>query len=172
MLGFGVAVVVPLVIAYSFVNPLERGFNTIFRSELFQTVQSHPVLRQGKWLVFSRDPSRSGFFVAVGCNVFNGLKYVPDLKDLKLFDTTGANDAKFNQSGYLLVDSAPNSSSEDFELQSPGLLVWKVNPLDRRLGQIGIRYLAFPSQPPPEVLKGLKAAANNPVSSFWIYELP
>lgn len=177
VLGFGVAVVVPLIIAYSFVNPLERGFNTIFRSELFQTVQSHPALRRGKWLVFSQaptlDPWGSGFVSAVGCDVFNGLKYVPDLKDLELFDTTGTNRAKLNQSAYLLVELAPNGSSEDFERLGPiGILVWKVNPLDRRFQQIGIRYLAFPSQPPPEVLKGLKPAANNPVSTFWIYELP
>lgn len=177
VLGFGVAVVAPLVIAYSFVNPLDRGFDTIFRSELFQTVQSHPALRQGKWLVFSQaptlDPWGSGFVEAVGCDVFNGLKYVPDLKDLELFDTRGTNSAKLNQSAYLLVELAPNGSSEDFErLGTVGILVWKVNPLDPRLRQIGIRYLAFPFQPPPEVLKGLKAAANNPISTFWIYELP
>src|SRR5205814_6708147 len=77
VLGFGLVVVVPSVLAYSLVNPVEKGFSTIFGSELFQTVQSHPELRQNKWLVFSPSPTASGFFSAVGCNVYNGLQYTP-----------------------------------------------------------------------------------------------
>ena len=33
----------------------------------------------------------STFFSAVGCDVVNGLKYVPDLKALSVLDPTGAN---------------------------------------------------------------------------------
>lgn len=171
VLGFGLVVVLPGVLVYSLVNPLQRGFKTIFDSEVFQVIQSHPGLRQGKWLVFSPDPTAAGFFSSLGCSVYNGMKYVPDLKGLDLFDPTGNNHARFNQAGYLLAD-LPTNGSDEFEPRGVGMVLWRVNPLDRRLRKISIRYVAFLSQPPPEFLYHLRPVAPNPVGRFWLYELP
>ena len=170
-LWFGIAVVIPSILTYSGVNPLQRGFDTVFRSELFQLVQSSPALREGKWLVFSLDIVPSGFFSDVGCDVFTGLKYVPELKDLKVFDPTGENYDKLNHSGFLLAILDANRRSEEFENHLT-VTIWRVNPLDPKLRKIGIRYVAFQSQPPPDILRSLKPIAPNPVSTFWIYELP
>ncbi|MBV8847736.1 MAG: hypothetical protein JO307_33395 [Bryobacterales bacterium] len=167
---FGTAVVIPSVLVFSGVNPVQRGFDTVFRSDLFRFVHSRPALLNGKWLVFSPDIAPSGFFSAVGCDVFTGMKYVPDLKDLGVFDPTGENFAKFNRAGYLLASLAANSSSNDFE-QNGIVVTWKVNPLDPRLRQVGIRYVAFQSEPPQDIKRSLAPLTSNPVSTFWIYEL-
>lgn len=172
MMAFGCAVVLPSMLAVSLANPVQRGFDTVFGSEIFQTVQSRPELQRGKWLVFSQDPTAVGFFGSLGCDVYNGLKYAPDLKGLALFDPTGKDHAIFNQSGYLLADVPNSGLSEGFEGHGVGIVLWKVSPLDRRLRRLGIRYAAFLSQPPSAVLHRLKPLASNPVGRFWLYELP
>lgn len=170
-LWFGIVVVTPLLLTQSLANPFQHGFDTVFDSELFHLVESRPALRQGKWLVFSAALAPAGFFSAVGCNVFTGLKYVPDLKDLDLIDPSGKNHATFNQSGYLLAGLSTNGRSDEIEPHG-AILLWKVNPLDPKLREMGIRYVAFESQPPLDIVRRLKPIAPNPVSAFWIYELP
>jgi len=171
-LWFGIAVVIPCMFIYASVNPLQHGFDTVFKSELFRVVRSRPALLEGKWLVFSPSIVPSGFLTAVGCDVFTGLKFVPDLKDLEPFDSHEESHSLLNRSEYLVASLAANGDSDQFELIGPTILQWKVNPLDPRLRKIGIRYVAFAYQPPSELIRLLRPIVANPVSSFWIYELP
>ena len=81
--------ILPHVAVFGLVNPLDRGLQVIETSPVFQFVQSRPELLRDRWIVYSTRHWDSTFFSAVGCDVVNGLKYVPDLKALAVLDPTG-----------------------------------------------------------------------------------
>jgi hypothetical protein len=170
--AFGLVVIVPGLVAFAWANPLQRGMDPVFESQLYHTVRQNPALRHGRWLAFSANPAVSGFLGSVGCDVYTGLKFVPDTKGLDLFDPTGEGRTSFNQSGYLLAVPAPEGSPSSFQTQSTGIVLWHVSPLDRRLKTLGIQYAAFDGEPPPAIRNALSPVAPNPVSGLWLYKLP
>ena len=168
---FAGLLLVPLVLAYGLVNPLDRGLRVVTRSQLFKTIQADPHLREGKWLVYSHDFTLTGFVVATGAEVFNSFKVLPDLRAMAPFDPTGRFEHSYNQSGHMLVRPLPAGQPSLFENPDVGLLRWSVSPLDPALRQAGIRYVVFDEVPDPALVAGLHRIAPD-VPLVSIYELP
>ena len=139
------AVLLPHIALFAFVNPVERGLAAVESVSLFQFIHSRPELLRSRWVVYSDTWMDSGFFTAVGCDVVTGLKYVPDLKALSLFDPTGAYPNVVNQSGLLIAQPEYGTAAPRFEQIQTGIVRWKVNPFTRAFRDIGVRYAAFRS---------------------------
>ena len=172
-----VAVLVPFLIlphvaVFGLVNPLDRGLQVIETSPVFQFVQSRPELLRDRWIVYSTGPWDATFFSAVGCDVVNGLKYVPDLKALAVLDSTGAQRDLVNRSAWLLAEPEYGNRAPTVDQIPPNLLRLRVSPLDPALRKIGVRYAAFSVEPPKEIAERMKLLAGERVSGFWLYELP
>ena len=60
----------------------------------------------------------------------------------------------------------------EFESPRVGVVVWKVNPLDPKLKEIGIKYLAFDYPPDSSIREKLKVILEDTSSGLWAYELP
>ena len=60
----------------------------------------------------------------------------------------------------------------EFESPTNGVVVWKVNPLDPKLKEIGIRYVAFDSLPDSSIRQKLKLIFKEESAGIWAYELP
>jgi hypothetical protein len=164
--------VLPQIAVFGLVNPVDRGLQVFESSELFRFVHSRPELLRDRWIVFSGTLPDSTFFSAVGCEVITGLKYVPDLNTLRAFDPTGAQRDLLNRSAWLFAVPDYDNRPATFEQVPPNLLKLSVNPLNPVLRSVGVRYAAFPREPPPDVAGRMKPLANWRLSGFWLYELP
>jgi hypothetical protein len=101
-----------------------------------------------------------------------GVRYVPDLPALRVFDPSGEAETTLNRSGHLLAEPIFDDRPTSFDLSIATNVHWKVSPLDPRLKQIGVRYVAFLSPPPPAAAVLLKPLSPTPLSGFWLYRLP
>jgi hypothetical protein len=166
------ALLLPAAATTALVNPLDRGLDVILKSSLFATIERQPELRKGRWLVFSSSVVLSGFVSASGVDLVNGLKIIPALDELTLFDPENKYTSIINQSCYLLVHVQTEAGPSRFESSGPGYVDWKVNPLDPKLKTIGIRYLAFDSPPDFSIRQNLKLIFKEESRGIWVYELP
>jgi hypothetical protein len=166
---FAAVVVIPNVFLFGAVNPFERGIDTITRSNLFETVQHNKSLKQGKWIVFS-DGFPASIFSAVGCDVFNGMRYLPDLQSFPVLAAHGVDTRLLNNLGYVDIEQA-ELGKPPLARKGPYGSILSVSPLDPLLKQLGIRYLAFHNLPSQDVRNGLTPLTDGTVSEFWIYEL-
>lgn len=168
------ALVVPSAFAFGGVNPLERGVNVFTSSDLYKFVHSRNDLLNSEWIVFSRtgDIHASEFVTGVGCEVYNSLRFVPDIDHFALFRAHGYDAELLNSDSHLLAVPIPPNTKPS--LQSPGfaLLNWNVSPTDPILKQLGIKYAAFAEQPSAAITAGLIPLSKGPVDHFWLYRLP
>ena len=102
---------------------------------------------------FSSSVVPVGFVSALGVDVVNGLKIIPALDELTLFDPEKKYTSIINQSCYLLAHVQTEAEPSRFESVSPGYVDWKVNPLDPKLKEIGVKYVAFDSPPDSSMLQ-------------------
>ncbi len=79
------ALIIPQAALFGSVNPVQRGLPVFTSSDLYVFVRNHPALLRGKWLVFSDSVVNSGFIAATGCDVYTGLRYLPDIDHFGLF---------------------------------------------------------------------------------------
>ena len=166
--------ILPQIAVFGLVNPIDRGLKVVEAAPLFRFVHSRPELLRHRWIVYSASYVDSTFFSAVGCDVLTGLKYVPDLKALGVFDPTGAQHDLVNRSAWLIAEPEYGSRPARFEQVPPNILSLRVNPLDSAFRHINVnvRYAAFTREPPPEIAARMKPLAVWRVSGFWLYELP
>ena len=163
------AVVVPNVLAFGLVNPVQRGLSAITSSELFQFVQRNPSLKNGKWIVFSDAPVSSGFVAATGCDVYTGTHYLPDTDHFQLFAAEGLDLHVLNRLGYLNAHLRSADERPRVELPEPIIIQWDARPADHTLRALGIQYVAFDFKPPATAVAGLTPLAPDAVDGFWLY---
>jgi hypothetical protein len=167
-----IALLLPAAATTALVNPVDRGLDVIVNSSLSATIKRQPELRGGRWLVFSSGVALAGFFSASGLDLFNGLKIIPPLNELTLFDPERKYASVLNQSCYLVAHVQTETGPSEFESPNPGMVFWKVNPLDPKLKEIGIKYLAFDSPPDSSIRQKLKLIFKEESTRIWAYELP
>ncbi len=157
------------------INPVQRGVHVFTQSALFRFVHSDPALTRDRWIIYTDQPTLSGLFAGVGCEIYTGTRYLPDIDHFSLFKQRGLDLEGFNRLGYLLVTLPDEDRQTKLHLINPVIVDWKVSPLDPLLKQIGIRYVAFDAisePPPPWAARGLIKLADHPVDGFWLYRLP
>jgi hypothetical protein len=122
--------------------------------------------------VYSDTPVSSGFLAAVGCRVYTGTRYLPDIDHFALFASHGLDLNALNRLGYLDGHAVPPGARSEFDLDAPVIVRWNVAPQDPTLRQIGIRYLAFDARPAAGISNGLISLSSQPIDGFWLYKLP
>jgi hypothetical protein len=168
-LAFAAAAILPNVFLFGLINPIERGIDTVTKSSLFEVVHRNPRLLHGKWMVFG-DGFPPSIFTAVGCDVYNGMRYVPDVDDFAIYARHHLDIGVFNNLGYIETRQLPEGAPARAALEQYGPML-NVSALDPLVKDLGVRYLAFHNRPGPPLLAHLKPLANGAVSEFWLYEL-
>jgi hypothetical protein len=168
-LSFAMVLVIPNLLLFGLINPVERGIRTITATPLFDLVQRNSSLRQGKWLVFSQG-FPPAIFTAVGCDVYNGMRYLPDLDHFPLLASHGVDTAIMNNLGYVNVEEL-KPGEPPRATRGPYGPILSISPLDPLVKELGIRYLAFHERPSQEVLDHLKPVIDGTASEYWLYEL-
>lgn len=169
--ALAVALLIPHIVAFGAVNPVERGLRVYTRSALNRFAQSHRQLLSVKWLVYSNSIVSSGFFSAAGFSVYTGMRYLPDVDHLNLFARSGIDLNVMNQSGYLLSEPIAEPQKSAVSLERTGVIHWKVAANDSILKELGIRYVAFDMKPSPLLATGLVPVTDVAVDGFWMYQI-
>jgi hypothetical protein len=169
---FACALLIPLVVAFGLVNPIERGVDVFTSSDLYKLVHSNKQLLESEWIVFSEDMHSPKFLAAIGCRVYNGFRYLPDIDRFALFQSKGYDLKVLNTDAHVrahpLNPDAP-SSLEQLGLEEER---WNVSPSDPLLKELGIKYAAFADQPPATIASRLIPLGNGPIDHFWLYRIP
>ncbi|MBV9767237.1 MAG: hypothetical protein JOZ48_20520 [Acidobacteriaceae bacterium] len=163
--------IIPQAFLFGGVNPIERGLSSFTSSELYRFVRSHTELLKGRWLVYSEREMPSGYLAAMGCDVYTGVKYLPDIDHFQLFASKGLSVADINRIGIVFARAAEANIPSSVETPLPFVIRWKVSPSDPLLRDLGIRYFAFDQKPPETIAVPLLPMTKNPVSGLWLYRL-
>ncbi len=165
--------VLPSIYFFAGVNPIQRGLSVVTSSETYRFVHSNKDYLRNRWIVFSEGQAAPGFFTAVGCDVYTGEHYLPDVDHFQLFASRHLNLDLYNRAGFTLAGAIPLGKPTFLDpVAAPIQVNWRVSPEDPILQQLGIRYAAFDTKPPPEIAARLKPLLDHPIDNFWLYELP
>lgn len=147
--AFAICLLVPLILANGLINPIDRGLAVITNSSLFKAAHGdRPEWLDGKWIIYAPWADQPGLLAATGIDVVDCLKIVPDRKGMALFDPEQHYSEIINRSSYFFAIPASSDSGASFETPSSGNVLWRVNPFDPHLKQIGVNRIAFAYQPP------------------------
>ena len=164
------ALIVPEIFAFGAVNPVQQGLGSITGSDLHRFIGNHKELLRSKWIVYSDSFIYSGYLAAMGCDVYTGMKYLPDVDHFALLARSGLPVRAFNRDGYLLARPLPPGARSTVEKAVPvWAIVWNVSPSDSLLKALDVRYFAFLEQPSPAIAAALRPLAKGPVSGLWLY---
>ena len=170
-LALALALIVPQAALFGWVNPVERGLPAFTSSGLYVFVRHHPELLQGKWLAFSDSVVNSGFIAATGCDVYTGLRYLPDIDHSGLFAAYHYDVQALNRSGFLTAHLRKGDEPSRIEVPLPHIAQWDVSPADPIVKELGIKYFAFDQPIPPALGPDLIALSPGAVDGFWLYRL-
>jgi len=150
--------IIILVLPNYLINPFSIGLSPIFEKELTRVSREIYVRdREAKWVVFG-DERIANFLKSTGINIFNGTKYIPDLKTMKNLDPELKYEHIYNRFGYIKVISTENKPHlEDLSFSYNNMLDYSIyiNPSSEKLNRIGIKYLVFTYTPLRENLSAL-----------------
>jgi len=151
------------------VNPVTKGLGPILENPLVvdskELYQKDP---KGRWAVFG-NTRLTHLLKANGFNLFNSVKLVPPMKDMKVLDPTGKFDSTYNRYAWITMDSkqiAPylNANWRDtvFFRQTfqDGYTVF-VDPCSPRLKQLGVRYYVFDYAPTAQEVRCMTKLKEN-----------
>ena len=140
------------------VHPLTSGLSSVLENPLVVRAKEIREKDPGaKWAVFGSQPSegsnRANLLKASGVNVFNGVKWIPNSRDIKAIDIT-VNDSVYNR--YAHVDLHSNINYRDtviFQLMYYDGYAIHLDPCSPRLTNLGIKYFVFTYKPGPEEIR-------------------
>ncbi len=165
--------VLPSIYFFAGVNPVQRGLAVITSSETYQFVHSNKEYLRNRWIVFSEGQAPPGFFKAIGCDVYTGQRYLPDVDHFQLFASRHLDVNLYNRAGYTLAGPIPVTKTTYLDpVAAPIQVNWRVSPEDPILRQLGIRYAAFETKPTGEIAAKLTPLLDHPTDNFWLYRLP
>ncbi len=153
------------------VNPVSIGLGPIYGKEVSKLV--HNIAKEdpkAEWVTFGNN-ALANFLKASGANVFNGVKYAPDLQSLKILDPGLKHKSIYNRYAHIeFQEPYPKSGKEiKFILSQNDAYIVRIDPCSKKLKQLGIKYLAFAYKPNDRILSCMEPVTNKPVSGIWIY---
>jgi hypothetical protein len=158
-------------VAFGTVNPVKRGMQVFFGSNLYRFLHSNPDYTRQRWLIYSKAVERSGFFAAAGGEIYTGTRYLPDIDHFSLLRSRGVDVTVLNRLGYLTALPIARDEQTTVKLINPLIVEWDVAPNDPLLKQVGLRYVAFDEEPDPELVEGLRSLSDRAVDGYWLFAL-
>lgn len=154
----------------SLVNPVSFGLNPIYGKEAsLLTAQETKKIPDSKWAVFG-DRLTPNFFIANGLRVFDGVKYTPDFKYLRILDPKEKYKDIYNRYAHIaLMEPLGDKEEIIFELIYPDHYIIRIDPCSQKLKEIGITHLAFSYEPDSLDLYCAEPLNDKPLNSLWLY---
>jgi hypothetical protein len=136
------------------VNPLTIGLSAIRENPLVKISKAiHDKDPKPKWSVFSKGqqwdgPRLANLLKSNGINTFNGTKFVPPIKEMRVLDPSGQYDSAYNRYAWVVMNTfiAGKDSVVIRQTFNDGYIIF-VDPCSPRLKQLGIKYFVFNYKP-------------------------
>jgi hypothetical protein len=144
---FAGLILIPNMIAYGMVNPICIGLKPILNNPLYNEI--HQMTRQNpdsKWVVYGNLLQLADFTYATGAKVFNGLKLIPNLDEMKVLSSKNADVDIYNSYGYIGLLPAEGSEIKFSLSDGRDHYMISVNPENDCWKQLGITYCMFPTR--------------------------
>jgi hypothetical protein len=144
-LFFAGLILIPNIMVHSMVNPICIGLKPILNHPLYKKI-NHMVRQapDAKWIVYqtpmTRVPLLANFTYAGGARVFNGLKYIPNLDEMKELSSKNNDIEIYNRYGYISLSPVRGSEISFSLLNSADLYMISVDPENDCWKRLGITY--------------------------------
>ena len=167
-LTFAMLVLVSNIASHALVNPICLGLSPILENPVYKTtkaiVERDP---EAKWIVYGSFAPWPNLLSAAGAKVFNGVKYVPNLKEMKAMSSDSKDTLVYNRYGYISLD--PLKGRIRF-VQGPSEDTYTilVDPLDEHWRKLNVKYCASMLPFAPETASAVDQVGGN--NFFRIYK--
>lgn len=155
-------------------NPVTSGLSAIRENPLVKTSKEiHDADPQARWAVLGKEGWEGArlaqLLVANGINGFNGVKFVPPIKDMRVLDPSGQYDSVYNRYAWVTMQTYIDRNDTVVIRQSfnDGYTIF-LDPCSERLKQLGIKYLMFIYKPQDEEVRCMTKVGE--ISNLYIYK--
>ena len=134
------------------IHPVTKGLSPILENPVvISTKEIQAKDPNARWAVFGNQ-AISNLLKVNGINVFNGVKVVPQLKDMAVLDPSGKNKFIYNRYAHInLISLVDGKDSVGFKLNENIVVNDNysifMDPCSPRLNQLGLKYFIFTYQP-------------------------
>jgi hypothetical protein len=169
-----IVILIFVILPHYDVNPISQGLGPIKNKKISKFIRENKDNQiDGEWVVYGSFVY-ANFFKASGADVFNGVKYTPDLKDLKVLDVEKKYDFVYNRYAHIDVqepNNEPGKKEDLFVLRQPDLYTINVDPCSDKIKKIGIKNIAFSYEPKKSSLTCLRPIMDAPIDGIWLYKV-
>jgi hypothetical protein len=162
-------VLISMVIANLSINPVTKGLDPILENPVYKAVdeiyKKDPLAR---WTLFG-NTRLTHILKATGINMFNTVKMVPPMKDMKFLDPAGVYDSIYNRYAWMKMNKliGYNDTVVFRQTFNDGYSIF-VDPCSLKLKQLNVKYFAFDYVPEQAEIRCMIKLAD--VSGVLIYK--
>ncbi len=130
------------------IHPITSGLSTVLKNPVVKLTE--PIKKQepdARWAVFGNQ-MLTNLLKVNGINVFNGVKAVPILNDMKVLDPSGKNDSIYNRYAHIVLQTyIDGKDSVNFRLNENKVVndnyTISMDPCSPKLKELGVKYFMF-----------------------------
>ncbi|HEY5967405.1 MAG TPA: hypothetical protein VIU35_05470 [Chitinophagaceae bacterium] len=160
---------IAMVIPNANVNPVTKGLAPVLENPLVvDSKEIHEKDPSARWALFG-NTRLTHLLKANGINVFNCVKFVPPLKDMKVLDPTGKYDSTYNRYAWMTMNS--KQVSQYFDVNWNDTVMFRqtfqdgytifIDPCSPKLKQLGVKYFVFDTVPNPKEIRCMTKLKEN-----------
>lgn len=165
-----------MVIFNANVNPVTKGLAPILENPLvIDSKEIHEKDPSARWALFG-NTRLTHLLKANGINLFNCVKLVPPMKDMKVLDPTGKNDSIYNRYAWMTMNS--KQVAQFFDVNWNDTVMFRqsfqdgytifIDPCSPKLKQLGVKYFVFDTVPNPKEIRCMTKLKEN--AGLFIYK--
>jgi len=163
-----------MIISNVLVNPITNGLSAVLEKPIVKmTKEIHDKDPSARWAIFDKEQGIEGARLAnllqtSGINTFNGVKFVPPLKDMRILDPAGKRDSAYNRYAWVSMQTFINwKDSIQFDQRYFDAYTIFMDPCSPRLKTLGVKYVVFRYKPEePEVRCLTKLGETSGISVY------
>jgi hypothetical protein len=151
------------------VNPLTKGLSPILENPLVKlSKEIHDKDPEPRWVLFGEN-KLTHLLKANGIKVFNGVKFLPALNDMRVLDPLGKNDSVYNRYAWITMQTYINWNDTIGLTQTyVDSYTITMDPCSPRLKQLGIKYIVFTYKPQEPEIRCMTKVGET--SGYTIYK--
>jgi hypothetical protein len=158
------------------VNPVTKGLAPILENPLVvDSKEIHEKDPSARWALFG-NTRLTHLLKANGIDLFNSVKLVPPMKDMKVLDPTGKNDSIYNRYAWMTMNS--KQVAQFFDVNWNDTVMFRqtfqdgytifIDPCSPKLKQLRVKYFVFDTVPNPKEVRCMTKLKEN--AGLFIYK--
>ena len=167
---------IAIVIPNANVNPVTKGLAPILENPLVvDSKEVHEKDPSARWALMG-NTRLTHLLKANGIDLFNSVKLVPPMKDMKVLDRTGRYDSVYNRYAWMTMNS--KQVAQNFDVNWNDTVIFRqtfqdgytifIDPCSPKLKQLGVKYFVFDTVPNPKEIRCMTKLKEN--AGLFIYK--